>query len=158
MTPSPVIKVVIVDDNVKVRRALAAILEQEEDIKVVGFSKTGIEGIHEAERHKPDVILMDLSMPVMDGIKATALLHTILPDPRVIVVSQFDQDEYVRRAVASGAKGYLLKQSLVDELAEAIRTVHEGSEFFTPPISARLERIRSDNPPSGMSEEEGTVL
>lgn len=142
--PSPLIRVVIVDDNAKVRRALAAILDQEEDIRVVGFSKTGIEGIHEAEKQKPDIILMDLSMPVMDGITATAMLHSILSEPKIIIVSQFDDDEYVRRAIASGARGYLLKQSLVDELADAVRDVHEGRDYFARSIAERLDRLRKN--------------
>jgi DNA-binding NarL/FixJ family response regulator len=132
------IRVLIADDNAQVRRALASILSKEPDIEVAGYAIDGLDAVQSVERLHPHIVLMDLSMPQMDGIQATMLLPRGKRAAKVLIVTQYDQDEYIRRVIESGASGYILKQSLVEELAIAIRTIHDEGFYFTPAIANRM--------------------
>lgn len=136
------IRVVIADDQTIVRAGFAALLGAQDDITVVGQAGDGREAVHLAQLHKPDVIVMDIRMPGMDGIDAT---RRILAQPgtenmRVLVLTTFDIDEYVYDALAVGASGFLLKDATADDLVSAVRVVARGDALLAPQVTARLVR------------------
>jgi DNA-binding NarL/FixJ family response regulator len=129
------ISVFIVDDHHLVREGLAALLQQEADIEVVGEAADGKEAVEGVLRLKPAVVLMDISMPGMDGIEATRRILEQDPAGRVLVLSQYEHEEYVRRVVQVGAAGYILKSSVAEELRRAVRAVARGEQYFAPSVS-----------------------
>ena len=132
------IKVLIADDQDLVREGLRMILEAEPDIEVVGEAANGKRALDEARHLDPDVILMDVRMPELDGIEATARLATAGLRARVLVLTTFDLDEYVYRALKSGASGFLLKDATREQLVAAVRTVATGDALLAPVITRRL--------------------
>ena len=133
------IRVLIVDDQALVRGGFCSILEGQPDIEVVGEAEDGLQALELAREHQPDVVLMDIRMPRMDGIAATQELLRGSPDgPRVLVLTTFDHDEYVYEALRAGASGFLLKSAPPRELAGAIRTVAGGDALLAPDITRRL--------------------
>jgi DNA-binding NarL/FixJ family response regulator len=135
----PPIRVVIADDQEVVRAGFAALLETRDDITVVGTARDGRDAITVATTNRPDVILMDVRMPVLDGIHATRhITTTVSPPPRVIVLTTFDLDEYVYDALSAGASGFLLKDVTAETLFEAVRVVAEGDALLTPNVTRRL--------------------
>ncbi len=133
------VRVVIADDQELVRTGFRAILNSEPDIEVVGEVGGGRQAIEAAGRFKPDVVLMDIRMPVLDGLAATRRIVTG-PDskPRVLILTTFDLDEYVYEALRSGASGFMLKDNPADQLITAIRVVAEGGALLAPRITRRL--------------------
>ncbi|MFI6518835.1 response regulator [Spirillospora sp. NPDC050679] len=136
------IKVAIVDDQTIVRAGFAALLGAQPDITVVGEGGDGHDAVRLAERHRPDVVVMDIRMPGMDGIEAT---RRILARPgadgvRVLVLTTFDVDEYVYEALSVGASGFLLKDATADELVSAVRVVARGDSLLAPQVTGRLIR------------------
>lgn len=129
------IRVLIVDDHHLVRAGIAALLKNLKDIEVVGEAGSGLGALSKLKQLKPDVVLMDISMPEMDGLEATERVMEAEPGTKVLALTQYEQEEYVRRIMRAGARGYVLKSSLADELMTAIRAVHRGETFFTPSIS-----------------------
>jgi two-component system, NarL family, nitrate/nitrite response regulator NarL len=129
------IKVLIVDDHSIVREGIKSLIETNENIEIIGEASNGLEAIHRAESLSPDVILMDISMPIMSGIEATKALQRINPKIRVIVLSMHNSKEYIVQIIQSGAKGYLLKNTSSSELINAIQSVMMGQAFFSPEIS-----------------------
>jgi DNA-binding NarL/FixJ family response regulator len=140
------ISVVVADDQELVRTGFRVILNSEPDIEVVGEAADGREAIEAAKQLGPDIVLMDIRMPVLDGIAATRRIVTG-PDsrPRVLILTTFDLDEYVYEALRSGASGFMLKDNPADQLLTAIRVVAEGSALLAPQITRRLisEFVRS---------------
>jgi two-component system, NarL family, response regulator NreC len=134
LTPSK-IGVLIVDDHHLVRAGLAALIENEQDMEVVGEAADGLEAVEKATRVRPRVVLMDISMPGMDGIEATRKITELDPSQHVLILTQYDHEEYVRRVVQSGASGYILKSSVVEDLRRAIRAVARGEQYFAPTVS-----------------------
>ncbi|WP_444931331.1 response regulator [Microbulbifer sp. SSSA002] len=133
------LRVMVVDDQALVRRGFALILDNEPDIEVVAEAATGIEAIEAAKAHQPDIILMDIRMPEMDGLEATArILEAGDATCRVIILTTFDPDEYVFRALRAGASGFVLKDILPEALVQAVRTVAEGGAMLAPGITQRL--------------------
>lgn len=132
------IRVVIADDEELVRSGLRFILEAAGDLEVVGEARDGADAIEVVRRHTPDVVLMDIRMPGMDGIAATRELATLPTPPHVIVVTTFDADEYVYAALQAGAVGFLLKDTPPRDLASAVRTVAEGNAMLSPVVIRRL--------------------
>jgi DNA-binding NarL/FixJ family response regulator len=133
-----VIGVVLVDDEQLVRSGLRMILESAGDIEVVGEAADGGGAVELVRRHRPDVALMDIRMPAMDGLAATRAL-TALPDPpRVIMLTTFELDEYVHTALENGAVGFLLKDTPPRDLIQAVRTVAEGNAMLAPTVTRRL--------------------
>jgi DNA-binding NarL/FixJ family response regulator len=126
------IRLLLVDDQTIVRQGLKVLLEPQCDFQVVGEADNGQSAIAQAEALQPDVVLMDIRMPMMDGVAATQLICQRFPEIKVLVLSTFDEDEYVSRAMQCGAKGYLLKDTPVDELAQTICAVHKGYTQFGP--------------------------
>ena len=129
------IRVLIVDDQTLIREGLASLLMMQSDLEVVGKAAGGREAIGLAAQHAPDVVLMDVRMPGMTGLAATREIHQRWPDMRVIVLTTFDDDEYVCEALRAGAAGYLLKNADPDHLAHAIRAVHAGQSILDPAVT-----------------------
>jgi NarL family two-component system response regulator LiaR len=132
------IRVLLVDDHAVVREGLRTFLELQDGIEVVGEAADGEEAIAQAERLRPDVILMDLVMPKLDGVGAMRVLRRTLPASRVIVLTSFAQDDRLMPAVQAGAAGYLLKNVEPKELARAVRAAHVGEAMLDPVVAARL--------------------
>jgi DNA-binding NarL/FixJ family response regulator len=134
------IRLLIVDDQELVRTGFRLFLETQDDLEVVGEARDGAEAIDRAQQLQPDVILMDIRMPRMDGVEATRRLTSagLEPPPRVLVLTTFDLDEYVFGALRAGAAGFLLKDAPRERLVEAIRVVHSGDALLSPSITRRL--------------------
>ncbi|MFE5889527.1 response regulator [Streptomyces sp. NPDC056462] len=133
------IRVVVADDQALVRRGFTMILRVHHDIEVVAEAGTGLEAIEAARRHHPDVILMDIRMPEMDGLEATSrILEEADWGARVLILTTFDPDEYVYKALRSGASAFVLKDIPPEQLATAVRTVAEGGTLLAPSITRRF--------------------
>ncbi|MFJ9694025.1 response regulator [Kitasatospora sp. NPDC101183] len=138
MTGEAPISVLIVDDQPLVRRGLSLILSPDPAFEVVGEAEDGERAVAAALRLRPDVVVMDIRMPVLDGVGATEELARVLPECRVLALSTFDMDEYVVSALRAGAHGFLPKDVSPEELATAIRTVHAGEAAVAPRLLTRL--------------------
>jgi NarL family two-component system response regulator LiaR len=141
-----VIRVLIADDPAVVRQGLRTFLDLQEDIEVVGEAADGADALEAAERLAPDVVLVDLVMPGVDGIEAIRRLRERAPTARAIVLSSFVDDDKLFPAVRAGAAGYLLKDVQPQELVEAIRTVHGGGALLHPQVAARLLSEMTEDP------------
>ena len=150
------IRVLLVDDQGLVREGLRVLLEMTPDIRVVGEAGDGLEAVAQARRVRPDVVLMDVQMPQMDGVAATRRLRETCPDAQVIILTTFDDDEYVFEGLRAGAVGYLLKDVPSEQLAEAIRAAARGEAFIQPSVTRKVvaefarinerERLRREQP------------
>lgn len=132
------IKVLIVDDHTVVRDGLTTILEREKDFTVVGEAKNGLEAVDRARELRPDVILMDLRMPELDGVEAMRHIAAENSEVKFIVLTTYDSDEYIFHAIEAGAKGYLLKDASRDDLFNAVRAVHRGESLIQPGVAAKV--------------------
>lgn len=133
------LRVMVVDDQALVRRGFAMVLGNEADIEVVAEAGTGLEAIEAAREFKPDIILMDIRMPELDGLEATARILEDLDDAtRVIILTTFDPDEYVYKALRAGASAFVLKDIPPEDLVAAVRTVADGGAMLAPAITRRL--------------------
>jgi DNA-binding NarL/FixJ family response regulator len=138
------IRVVLADDHPVVRRGLAAIVDVEDDIQVVGEANNGQEALALVHAQEPNVVLMDLQMPVMDGVETIQRISAEAPQVKVIILTTFADDEYIYEGVAAGARGYLLKDAPPDQLIEAIRAAYRGESLLDPEVAARiLDRFSS---------------
>ncbi|MBV9006183.1 MAG: response regulator transcription factor, partial [Solirubrobacterales bacterium] len=140
------IRVLIVDDHAVVREGLRTFLELQDDVEVIAEAADGEEAVESAQKLRPDVILMDLVMPKLDGIAAMRRLHDLLPDARVIVLTSFLDEDRLLPAIQAGAAGYLLKNAEPAELARAIRAAHAGEAIIDPTAAARLVHAIADGP------------
>ncbi len=132
------IRLLIVDDQVLFREGLKTLLSTQPDFSVVAESGNGEEAVRLSVTHKPDVILMDLRMPILDGVTATKRIRDILPTSKIIVLTTFDDDDYVFDGLRAGAVGYLLKDVSSEKLFEAIRAAYRGEYFLQPSITAKV--------------------
>lgn len=132
------IKVLVADDHVTVREGLAAIIGRQEDLVVVGDAANGQEAVEMWSRHRPDVILLDLRMPVMDGVTATEEIRRQDATAKIIILTTYDTDNEILRAIRAGAKAYLLKDSQREDLLDCIRRIHRGETFITPCLVEKL--------------------
>lgn len=132
------IRILVADDHTVVREGIRHLLEQEPGFDVVADVATGEAAVTRAAELEPDVVVLDISMPGAGGLAAAARLRQLLPEARILILSMHDNAEYVLEAVRAGAHGYLLKDSAGTELRRAIRAVHDGEAFFSPPIASRL--------------------
>ena len=132
------IRTLVVDDQALVRGGLRAMLEAHDDIDVVGEAGDGAEAVEQARLRRPDVVLMDIRMPRMDGIEATRRLSAADRPPRVLILTTFDVDEYVYEAMRAGAAGFLLKDTAPAKLAHGVRTVAAGEALLAPTVTRRL--------------------
>ncbi|MDJ0589226.1 MAG: response regulator transcription factor [Pleurocapsa sp. MO_226.B13] len=132
------IRLLLVDDQELVCQGLRAMLNLESDLEVVGVANNGQAAIEQVETLQPDVVLMDIRMPIMDGREATRIICQKFPKTKVLVVSTFDEDDYIAQAIKAGAKGYLLKDMPVEELAQAIRLVYRGYSQMGPGLMEKM--------------------
>jgi DNA-binding NarL/FixJ family response regulator len=152
----------LVDDHAVVREGLRAFLELQDGVEVVGEAGDGEAAVREAERLRPDVILMDLVMPRLDGVGAMRELRRRLPASRVIVLTSFAEDDRLLPAIQAGAAGYLLKNVAPQELARAVRAAHAGEALLDPAVAARLVQAIAqepgEEPPERLTPREREVL
>ncbi|HEU5357534.1 MAG TPA: response regulator transcription factor, partial [Gemmatimonadales bacterium] len=137
MTP-PGIKVLVADDHTVVREGIRHILERAPGFHVVAEAANGADALRLAGSTLPDVAVLDVSMPGMSGLKVAAELRRAVPEARVLILSMYDNPEYVLEAVRAGAHGYILKDSAATDLRKAVEAVHAGESFFSPVIAKRL--------------------
>lgn len=137
-TAAEPIRVLMVDDDALVRSGLAMILGGAPDIDIVGQAVDGRDGVRAAREHRPDVVLMDIRMPLMNGLEATEHIASRDSPPKVIVLTTFDADDYVTRALGAGASGFLMKDTPPAAIIEAIRRVADGDPMLSPSVTARL--------------------
>jgi DNA-binding NarL/FixJ family response regulator len=163
------IKLLLADDQPLFRQSLAALLDLEDDLTIVGQANNGQDAIDQASQLQPDIILMDLRMPICNGIEATKAIRDRYPWIRILVLTTFDEDEDIWHALQAGALGYLLKNTPAPQLASAIRTLHQGHSQLGPTIApkvfAQISPNRSPEPESilpsqrdFLSDREGQVL
>ena len=151
------VRILIADDHPIVREGLSAVLETQPDFAIVGMAASGAAAVAQAAELRPDVILLDLALPELDGVAALRAIRAHTPDARVLIFTAFDTDERILAAVQAGAQGYLLKGAPRDELFQAIRVVHAGGSLLQPVVAARLLRQVS-GPPEALTERELEVL
>ncbi|HZV35883.1 MAG TPA: response regulator transcription factor [Verrucomicrobiae bacterium] len=132
------ITVLLADDHTVVRQGLRALLVVEPDIEIVGEAETGRQAVIMAKKLLPDVVVMDIAMPLLNGLEATRQITKQLPDTKVLVLSSYSDDEYVQQLTEAGAAGYLVKQTAANDLLKAIREARKGNAFFSPAIAKRL--------------------
>ena len=132
------IRILVADDHSVVRQGIRHVLEGAEEFTVVAEAEDGNQVAELVARTKPDVVVLDISMPGKSGLEVTAVLRKRFPECRVLILSMYDNQEYVLEAVRSGAHGYLLKDTAADDLPAAIRSIHSGETFYSPPIAAKL--------------------
>lgn len=132
------IKVMIAEDQELIRQSLEFVISNKEDMKIAGLAATGKEAVELAKDKKPDVILMDIRMPEMDGVEATKVIKKMNPDIKIIILTTFDDDEYVFDALKNGASGYLLKGISLNELVESIRIVMNGGSLINPSVATKV--------------------
>jgi DNA-binding NarL/FixJ family response regulator len=159
-----VIRILLVDDDALVRGGLRALLAAEPDITVVGEAENGRDAVHQASTLRADVVVMDIRMPVRDGVSATRALMATDPRPRVLVLTTFDLDQVVDDAIAAGADGFLLKRATPEDLIAGIRTVAAGDAVLSPSVTRRLfdayaaRTGRADARAERLTEREASVL
>lgn len=157
------IKLLLVDDHPVVRRGISSCLAREERLAIVGEAADGLEAVRKAKELLPDIILMDIDMPLMNGLAVTELLRRELPNIKVLILSMHSNADYVLRIVQSGARGYVLKEASLEELVRAIETVDAGQTFFSPKIESvalnQFGRRPGEGPtPSQLTNRESQVL
>jgi DNA-binding NarL/FixJ family response regulator len=133
------ITVLLADDHTIVREGLRRVLEVEEDIQVIAESRSGREAVKHVEKFRPDVVVMDIAMPLLNGFEATRQILKAFPAAKILILSAYSDDEYINQMVVLGASAYLIKQSSAQVLSKAIREVHKGNVFFSPEIAKRFE-------------------
>lgn len=138
MTKREPIRVVVADDHTILREGVHSLLSLESDISVVGEARDGLEAIELVEKADVDVVIMDMVMPRMNGLEATREIKRRWPNVKVLVLSMYDDDEYIQQVIQAGASGYVLKRVAAEDLVRAIREVHGGASFLYPPIAAKL--------------------
>jgi len=132
------ITVLLAEDHTLVRKGFRALLEAEPDLAIVGEAETGRQAVQLAKKLRPDVVLMDIAMPLLNGVEATRQIIKGVPNTKVLVLSSYSDDEYVHQLTEAGAAGYLLKEAVVTDLVKAIREARKGRASFSPAISKRL--------------------
>ena len=135
------INVLLVDDHASIRKSLRYLLETTDDIKVMATASNGIEAVAQVSSHCPDVAVIDISMPLMDGMEATRQIRERCPLTRAMMLSMFDSPEYVHRALEVGALGFVLKDTVGEDLLAAIRALFKGSRYFSQKIAGIAEKF-----------------
>jgi DNA-binding NarL/FixJ family response regulator len=139
------ITVILADDHTVVRQGLKALLNLEGDIEIVGEAENGRQAVQMVKKLMPEVCVMDISMPLLNGLEATRQLSKEVPSTKIIILSSYSEDEYVQQLTEAGATGYLVKQTVANDLLKAIREAQKGNAFFSPSIARRiLEHCRKD--------------
>src|SRR5262249_12043823 len=155
MTRLPIL---LADDHETVREGLKVILNAQSDMEVVGEAADGLAAVAEARKLRPDVVVMDVSMPQVNGLKATEMMKTECPEVRVVTLTRHADDAYLQQLLRAGASGYVLKQSRAAELLHAIRAVVAGGTYVAPTIADRLVSSLGRRPPLSSTATPGTKL
>lgn len=137
------IKILVADDQELIRQSLQIVLNSKKDMEVIDVAADGQQVIHCIRKQKPDVVLMDIRMPKMDGVQCTKIIKENYPQIKIIILTTFDDDEYVYNALKFGASGYMLKGASMDELENAIRTVYNGRAMINPDIATKVLKLFS---------------
>lgn len=132
------VRILVVDDHTIVRQGLKALLEAQPGFQVIGEADNGREAVKKAQELSPDVVIMDIAMPILNGLEATRQIKRVLPDTKVIALTMYNDEEYVFQILKSGASGYLIKETAAIELINAIRSIKMGNPFFSPAISRKI--------------------
>ncbi len=135
------ISVLLAEDHLIVREGLKVLLQREADIRIVGEASSGSEAVDMTRTLRPDVVVMDIAMPNLNGLEATRQILREAPGTKVLILSAHSDDAYVERGMEVGAAGYLIKQTSAQFLTDAIRTVHQGKTFYNPSVSSRYTRL-----------------
>jgi len=143
------ITVLLAEDHMIVREGFRKLLNAEDDIEVVGEAQTGRQAVALAKKCRPAVVVMDIAMPLLNGLEATRQIRKAVPDTKVLILSAHNDDAYVEHATELGAAGFLLKQTSSHDLARAIREVQKGNTFFSPSIAKRLDNRNQKSPDRG---------
>lgn len=161
------ITVLLADDHSVVREGLQALLQAENDIKVVGQAKTGVEAVEMACRLRPDVVVMDIAMPLLNGLDATRQIREKVSETKILILSAYSNSSCIEQVLTNGATGYLIKKSSIYILAQAIRQVHQGNRFFDPsidastiqdPLKKKVRDLQHDTRGAALSTRETEVL
>ncbi len=158
MSETKTIRVLIAEDQRLLRQCFQEVLDLDEDIEVVGAASDGLEAVVLAEKHRPDVVLMDLAMPNLDGISATGLIHERVPGVKVLILSLHDTPTQVGKAMKAGIAGYVLKDVDLEELVRIIKAVHRGQEIHSPFLADQKLNAARDRRRYGLSSREIQVL
>ncbi|GIN84696.1 DNA-binding response regulator [Heyndrickxia sporothermodurans] len=134
-------KVLIVDDDALIRDGLKILLELEKDFSVVGAATNGKEAFELCQKERPDIVLMDIRMPIMDGVLGTKLIKQHMPAIKVVILTTFKDDDYIKEAIKSGAEGYILKNQPSDSIMECLRTVGKGNTVFEKEVASTLSMM-----------------
>lgn len=147
------ITVLLVDDHAYIRKGIRYLLEATPDMEVVATASNGIEAVARARMFQPDVVIMDISMPLMNGIEAIKEIRASCPGTQVLALSIYDNVEYIQDALQAGARGYVLKDKIPDDLLEAIRSLYNGQRYFSQKIADKIIppyiEDNNDNPLAG---------
>lgn len=138
------IKVLLVDDHTVVRKGIRALLEQEKDIEVVAEADDGLKGVEACIEYLPDVVVLDMALPLLSGVEAARKIREKVPDAKILILSMYDDEEYIVDSFKVGVSGYILKDVVVSDLVSAVRSVHRGSTFLSPSVSEKLRRQLQD--------------
>ena len=157
------IRLLIVDDHPVVREGISAMMETQPDLQVVAEAANGLEAVQLAQEHRPDVVLMDLQMPVLDGVQAIRRIKEQCPEIQVIVLTTYDSDEYIFRGIEAGARGYLLKGATREEVFSAVRAAKRGESLLQPVVASKLverytQLAKRSQDDEGLSDREMEVL
>ncbi|MCG6315406.1 response regulator transcription factor [Vibrio vulnificus] len=155
------IRVVIVDDHQVVLDGFMARLEMEPEIEVVGTASNGLEALDVVKQQKPDVVLMDISMPILNGIEATRMIKAEWPEAKILMLTMHDNREYIMKVMQEGAVGYMLKEISAEKMVQAIKTVNQGSTYFCESVTQTLftqEIVPAAQRPNPLSRREEAVL
>ena len=132
------ISILLVDDHTYIRRGIRYLIEATTDMEVVATASNGIEGVAKARVYQPDVVVIDISMPFMDGLEAIRQIRDLCPQSRLLTLSIYDNPAYVEGALQAGVRGYILKDAIGDELLEAIRVLHRGERYFSRRVARHI--------------------
>ena len=142
--------VIIIDDQDLMQRGLSMILSKDEDIKVVGQGGNGLEAVTLCDEHQIDVVLMDIRMPEMNGVEATKIIRERHPATKVLILTTFNDDEFIFGSLKNGASGYLLKDASPEEIIHGVKTVYEGGTLMNPDVATKVVRKLSEESPSNI--------
>jgi two-component system nitrate/nitrite response regulator NarL len=140
------IRVLLVDDHTVVRKGIRALLEQEQDIEVVGEAEDGLKGVQACIEHAPDVVILDMALPLLSGVEAARKIREKLPETHILILSMYDDEEYIVDSFKVGVSGYILKDVVVSDLVAAVRSVYRGATFLSPSVSEKLRRKLQESP------------
>ena len=133
--PMEIIKALLADDHAVIRSGIRSLLESEGDVEVIAEADNGQEALQQVQTHHPDLAILDIRMPIMNGLEATQRIRQVMPDTKILILSMHDDEEYILQSVDSGASGYLLKGSSKEEFLRAVRAVYSGEKYFSAEVS-----------------------